>query len=185
MANVLNISYIPANSIKDLAIMDSSTYDGFPLSPILKITPPNFNEVTMPFLVGEMNSYTSITLGVDENITNIPDGIYHYEYSITPADDTRIKGSFMKVDRLLELFDTVFMKLDMMECDRAIRTQDKVELSTIYFMIQGAISASNRCADKEATQLYNQAKRMLDYRMKDCCGDSGNNYMINFTYGNL
>jgi CRISPR/Cas system endoribonuclease Cas6 (RAMP superfamily) len=36
--------------------------------------------------------------------------------------------------------------IDMMECDRAIKEQSFVTLSTIYLFIQGAIAAANNCA---------------------------------------
>jgi hypothetical protein len=86
----------------------------------------------------------------------------------------------MRVEQLQEKFDSAFMKLDMMECDRAIKTQAKVDLNTIYFFMQGAIAAANNCADVEATRLYNQADMMLNNFIKNNCGCSGNNYVINF-----
>ena len=39
----------------------------------------------------------------------------------------------LALDKIQEKFDNVFMTLDMMECDRAIKAQAKVELSSIYF----------------------------------------------------
>ena len=87
----------------------------------------------------------------------------------------------MRVDRLQERFDEAFMKLDMMECDRAIKTQSKVDLNTIYFFIQGAIAAANNCAIVDANKLYNQASTMLTQFNKNNCGCSGNNYAINFS----
>ena len=72
------------------------------------------------------------------------------------------------------------MKLDMMECDRAIKTQAKVDLTSIYFFIQGAIAAANNCAIIEANKLYNQAQKMLNNFIKEDCGCSGNNFLTNF-----
>ena len=73
----------------------------------------------------------------------------------------------MRVEQLQEKFDGAFMKLDMMECDRAIKTQAKVDLNSIYFFMQGAIAAANNCADVEATKLYNQADMMLNNFIKN------------------
>ena len=73
-----------------------------------------------------------------------------------------------------------FMRLDMMECDRAIKTQSKVDLNTIYFFINGAIAAANNCATDTANKLYNQASIMLNNFVRNNCGCSGNNYVINF-----
>jgi hypothetical protein len=72
------------------------------------------------------------------------------------------------------------MKLDMMECDLAIKTQAKVDLNSIYYMIQGSIAAANNCAIVEANKLYNQADKLLTSFMKNNCGCSGNNYLTNF-----
>jgi len=67
-----------------------------------------------------------------------------------------------------------------MECDRAIRTQQKVNLTSINFFIQGAIAAANNCATAESSKLYNQANKMLDSFIRTGCNCSGNNYINNF-----
>jgi hypothetical protein len=73
------------------------------------------------------------------------------------------------------------MRLDMMQCDLAIKTQQKVTLNSIYYFIQGSIAAANNCAIFEANRLYNQANKMLDNFIKaGTCGCSGNNYVTNF-----
>ena len=72
------------------------------------------------------------------------------------------------------------MKLDMMECDSAIRTQSKVTLNSIWYLIQGSIAAANNCAIDTANKLYIQANRQLDYFIANQCGCSGNNYVNNF-----
>jgi hypothetical protein len=70
--------------------------------------------------------------------------------------------------------------MDMMECDRAIKTQQKVTLNSINFFIQGAIAAANNCAIAQAEKLYAQANKMLNDFMKNGCQCSGNNYILNF-----
>ena len=86
----------------------------------------------------------------------------------------------MRVDKLQEMFDEAFMKLDMMECDKAIKMQQKVDLNSIYFFIQGAIAAANNCAIDTANKLYQQAYKMLNNFTKNNCHCSGNNYINNF-----
>ena len=87
----------------------------------------------------------------------------------------------MRVDRLQEKFDEAFMSMDMMTCDRAIKTQSKVDLNSIYFFIQGAIAAANNCAIEEANKLYLVADKMLTSFVNNSCGCSGNNYLLNYT----
>ena len=72
------------------------------------------------------------------------------------------------------------MKLDMMECDRAIKQQSKVDLNTIYLLIQGAIAAANNCSSIDSLKLYNKADSLLTHFLKNDCGCSGNNYVLNY-----
>jgi len=134
------------------------------------------------FNVNDFNVYTTANLGITPIGVNqpLPDGVYHLKYSVAPSSVNFVKKSIMRVEKLQEKFDGAFMKLDMMECDRAIKTQAKVDLNSIYFFIQGSIAAANNCATQEAMKLYNQADRMLDNFLKNNCGCSGNNYVVNF-----
>ena len=68
------------------------------------------------------------------------------------------------------------MKLDMMECDRAIKEQSQVKLNTINIFIQGVIASANNCANIEAMKLYEKADKMLTTFFKKDCNCTGNNY---------
>lgn len=171
-----------------MAVVDASTYPDDPpivTSPNLKITVPNFGIVdNIPFNPEELNVFSSSNLGITPVGTNnpLPDGIYYLKYSVHPVNVNFVEKTFMRVERLQEKFDEAFMKLDMMECDRAIKTQGKVELSTISFFINGALAAANNCATVEANKLYLQADKMLSNFMRQNCGCSGNNYATVTTY---
>jgi len=190
----LDILVIPTYNTRTLGIADASIYPTDPpnVSATLNITIPGFAIKSLNFNVNSFNVYTSSTLGltpVGSPDIPLPDGVYFLKYIVyNNADFTwnEIERSIIRVERLQEKFDEAFMKLDMMECDRAIKTQAKVDLNTVYFFIQGAIAAANNCATTEANRLYIQADRMLDNFIRNNCGCSGNNYVINFnTYGNL
>jgi uncharacterized protein YchJ len=86
----------------------------------------------------------------------------------------------MRTDLIQEKFDNAFMKLDMMECDMAIKTQSKVQLNSIYYLIQGSIAAANNSAVVTANKLYVQADRLLNNFIRNNCGCTGNNYIVNF-----
>lgn len=183
MATTLNILVIPTYSKDTLGMLDASVYDGDPTSGSIEITPPDYDAVTLSFNWGEYNVFTSEDLEITDagdDTVPLPDGVYSYTYSITPEDADAITGSFMRIEQLQEKFDAAFMRLDMMECDKAIKKQSKVELSTIYFFMQAALSAANNCAVYEANQLYTTANRMLDTFIIKNCGCSGTNYLINF-----
>jgi hypothetical protein len=177
----LNILVVPTYNTYTLGVVDASVYPtGFVItSPSIQITPPGFDAVSMAFIPNEFTVYNSTTLGISEvtdTILPIPDGIYYFTYSISPAYTYSVEKSIMRVDRLQERFDEAFMKLDMMECDQAIKTQAKVDLNTIYFFIQGSIAAANNCAVIESSKLYETAYKMLNHFIANNCGCTGNNF---------
>jgi len=181
----LKIIVIPTYDITSMIVVDASAYPNTPpvvSNPFLVVESPGFNPVSVPFNVQSFNILTSDLLGITEAGLHqpLPDGIYRLNYSIDPPQTNHVQISIMRVDRLQEKWDNAFMSLDMMECDMAIKTQAKVDLNTIYLLIQGSIAAGNNCADIEAYKLYHKASNMLDSMMKKNCGCSGNNYMVNF-----
>jgi len=165
--------------------VDASTYPDEPpvvVNPILLATPPGFPAISIPFKYNSYNILTSDLLGITEAglVNPLPDGIYQFQYSIDPSDVNFTNISIMRVDKLQLKFDRVFMQLDMMECDEAIKTQAKVQLNTIYLLIQGSIAAANECAIIESNKLYDKASQMLDTMLRRNCGCTGNNFLINF-----
>lgn len=182
----LDIVVVPTYNTKTLGIADASVYPTTPpsvASPTIEITPPGFDKLVLPFSVDDFTVYTSSTLGlspVGSPYIPLPDGVWFLKYSVAPALSNYVEKSIMRVDQLQEKFDNAFMTLDMMECDKAIKTQAKVTLSTIYFFIQGSVAAANNCAIEESNKLYIQANKMLTNFVNGDCGCSGNNYMNNF-----
>ncbi len=181
----LNILVLPTYNSETLGIADASTYPDSPavVAPSIDITIPGFGVVTIPFVPNDFNVFNSTTLeitAVGDDLTPIPDGVYTLTYSVTPAYENFVTKTIMRVEQLQERFDEAFMKLDMMECDRAIKTQSKVDLLSIYFLIQGSIAAANNCAVDTANKLYLQASKMLTNFIKNNCGCSGTNYITNF-----
>ena len=182
----LDILVIPTFNTLTLGVADASTYPTTPSvsNPTLEINVPNFGIVFRPFVPNELNVFSSANLGISPVGTNdpLPDGIYYLKYTVDPPTTNFVDKTIMRVDRLQEKFDEAFMKLDMMECDRAIKMQAKVELTTVSFFINGAVAAANNCAIVEANKLYLQADKMLNNFIRTNCGCSGNNYATVTTY---
>ena len=182
----LDFLVINTYNTKTLGIADISVYDTDPpsvSSPTMQITVPGFTTpVSIPFNVQDFNVYNSIILGLSTfpTMTPLPDGVYYMKYSVAPATTNFVEKNIMRTEVIQEKFDNAFMKLDMMECDSAIRTQSKVTLNSIWYLIQGSIAAANNCAIDTANKLYIQANRQLDYFIANQCGCSGNNYINNF-----
>lgn len=177
----LDILVVPTYNTLMLGIADASVYPSDPpvvSAPTIEINVPGFGLVAIPFNVNELNTFNSVNLGLSPvgQYDPIPDGIYYLKYSIAPAFENYVDKTIIRVDKLQEKFDEAFMKLDMMECDRAIKTQSKIDLMSISFLINGAIAAANNCAVVESEKLYQQADRMLNNFINKNCGCSGNNY---------
>ena len=186
MALQLDILVVPTYNTLTLGVADASIYPTNPpvvSAPTIEITVPGFDVVSLPFNVNDFNIFNSLSLGLTtfgEPLLPLPDGVYKLRYAVAPAYENFVEKTIIRVEQLQEKFDEAFMKLDMMECDRAIKTQQKVDLNTIYFFIQGAIAAANNCAVAESNKLYNQANMMLNNFIKNNCGCSGTNYVLNF-----
>jgi len=182
----LDILVINTFNAMTLGIADISTYPTDPpvvTAPTIEITMPGFLPVALAFVPEDFNVFNSTTLGltpVGTPMVPLPDGVYFLKYSVAPAYENYVDKTIMRVDQIQEKFDNAFMKLDMMECDSAIRTQAKVQLNSIWYMIQGSIAAANNCAVDTANKLYTQANNMLDTFIRNNCGCTGNNYINNF-----
>ena len=178
----LDIIIIPTYNTYTLAVVDNSVYPTTPTNPTIQIEIPGFNTITTTFNVAETNVFNSTDLGLTTagNELPIPYWIYGIKYTVNPAYIYYVEKSIMRVDQLQEKYDEAFMQLDMMECDRAIKTQSKVDLLSVYFFIQGSIAAANNCANVNSARLYAQASKMLDTIINNDCGCTGTNYVINF-----
>jgi len=184
---VLDILVIETFNKLTLGVADISTYPASPpiSSPTIVIDIPNgFGSITLPFVPNTFNVFNSLTLGLSapgDSLTPIPDGTYTLTYSVTPAFENFVTKTFQRTEVFQEKFDDAFMKLDMMQCDLAIKTQSKVDLSTIYFFIQGSKAAANNCAIDTANTLYKQANKQLCNFIANNCGCSrDNNFITNF-----
>ena len=170
----LDFIITPTYSTKTIAVHDNSTYPNNPPTvgnPTLEISVPGFDTVQVPFNVNELNILNSTTLGITtEGEEDIPDGVYVINYSVTSSYINYVEKTFLRVEQLQQKFDTAFMKLDMMRCDKAIKKQQKITLDTINYYIQGAIAAANNCAVDEAVKLYKKADKLLyDFTERGSC----------------
>jgi hypothetical protein len=183
----LDLLVVPVNSLFNLAVMDNSTYTAetpVVTTPKIEITVPGFALVELDFNFKVLNLFSSEDLGlteVDATLSELPDGIYYIKYSVIDnATTVSTDATFLRIDKIQQKFDEAFMKLDMMECDGRIKKQSKNDLMSIYFFIQGAVSAANNCATVEADKLYQKANRLLDIFINNDCGCSGNNALTSY-----
>jgi len=165
----LNLLFPETHDAQSLLIADISVYP-VPYSivnPTIEITVPGFNTLTLPFTAQGFTVYNSMSLEItcsdlDCELIDLPDGIYRVKYSITPAYRYFVNKSFLRINKLQEKFDTVYLRLDFMQCDQAIREEDFEVLDTIQTYINGAIAAANNCLDVLAMKLYGKASQAID-----------------------
>lgn len=170
----LDITVLPTYNSTILAIADISYYpDSWNIvTPTISITAPGFQEVVLPFVARSMQIYNAETLGIicpDGICTNfpIPDGIYNIKYCINPCYSYFIEKTFLRVDALVEKYDTAYIKLDILQCDLLYKREQKKELELIWAYINGAIASANECALKQAMDLYVKADTMMDDFLKN------------------
>lgn len=179
MATKLDFIQLPVYNTYTLVLGDTSVYDsGFTVtSPTRFIIPPGFPEIAITYTINTVQVYDSSTLGItcstsDCAKTSIPDGIWVIKQTVNPANTYFVEKTFLKVDKFYEKFDAAFLKLDIMQCDGALKAQQEKELNTIEFYIQGAIAAANKCATKRAMDLYRKAADLLDkFTKKQTCSN--------------
>ena len=165
----LNLLFPETHDAKALLIADISQYP-VPFSivnPTVEITVPGFNVLTLAFNAQNFTVYNSMSLNitcsdVDCDLIDLPDGIYYVKYSITPAYRYFVNKSFLRINKLQEKFDKVYLKLDFMQCDQAIKEEDLEVLNTIEIYMNGAVAAANNCLDTLAMKLYQKASQYID-----------------------
>lgn len=171
----LDLLIFDTHSNTTLAIGDASTYPtGFNIStPTIEITVPSYPTVSIAFVASSVQVYNSNTLGLTtgSNCDNIalPDGLYRIKYSVYPSYLYYVEKTFLRTDRLMAKFDDVYLKLDLFECDQAIKLQQKRTLDLIEDYINGAIAAANQCANKLAIELYTKANSLIDKFLNNSC----------------
>jgi len=163
----LDLALLDTHNLTNICVLDTSVYpSGFnKVNPSLEITAPGFSSVTLDFTPGSIQIYKSSNLGVvcewcDE--IELPDGIWKFKYTMYPATTYFIEKNMVRVDRLQQKFDEVYINLDITECDEKVKKADKDVLSIVDTYIQAAIAAGNKCIEKRFHTYYNKAYEILN-----------------------
>lgn len=178
MANstpTLDLIVLDTHSSLYLAIGDTSVYPStFSIStPTIEITVPSYPMTSIAFVASSVQVYNSNTLGLTtgdgcDNIA-LPDGLYRIKYSVYPAYLYYVEKTFLRVDKLMAKWDEVYLKLDLFQCDQAIKYQEQQTLDLIEDYINGAIAASNQCLNKLAIELYTKANSLMEKFINNTC----------------
>lgn len=170
MVSKLNLDIIDTHDFKTLGILDTSWYnpDITIESPTIEIVPPGYTHAVSPFfMIRALNIFNSNGLGLtkascEEELIDLPDGLWKIKYSICPNDKLFIERFFLKTDRIQCRFTQAFLNLDLSSLNTDIQKKKKANLDDIELYINGAIAASNDQNAKLASDLYKKANKLLD-----------------------
>ena len=82
---MLDFSIIETGNTKAFIFLDNSDYDSRPGNPLVEIKFPSVSEIYKSIIIPKTtNIITTKSLNYDCNIIDLPDGLYHFKYSIEP-----------------------------------------------------------------------------------------------------
>lgn len=174
MISRLEIQEIPA-SCKVLKLIDASSYNtDIPVeNGLLEVTPPGFScavsfTVDQDFSIVINSSNLHIAPAVtQEDLIDLPDGVYHYKYSIKPNDKLFVEYSSMRNCQLLQKYYYEICTL-FTERDKITRKEFEHKRKHLIWtkeLIDASKYKVEECGDEQAgIDLYNEANRQLDKR---------------------
>ena len=169
MISKLDLNIIDTHNFKTLGVLDASIYnkDIAVEEVLIKITPPGFKYAATPyFMVKGLNIYNSNNVGLtkascEEELIDLPDGLWKIKYSICPSDKLFIEKVFLKTDRIQCLFTQAFLNLEFSNDSTEDFKYKTRKLEEIDLFIQGAIASANKGDYKLSSQLYKKANNSL------------------------
>lgn len=170
MVSRLNFDIIDTHDFKTLGIVDTSWYnpDITIETPTIEILPPGYANAVSPFfMVKALNVYNSNGMGItkascEEELVDLPDGLWKIKYSICPNDKLFIEKFFLKTDKIQCKYSHAFLNLDLENTSSEIEKTKRKNLELIELYITGAISAANNQNAKLASDLYKKADNLLN-----------------------
>jgi len=169
-----------AGSCKVLKLVDLSTYNAdIPVANgILEVTPPGFS-CAVSFPVDQNFSITlnSSTLKIapavrQEDLIDLPDGIYYYKYSIKPNDQLFVEYAALRACSLLQKYYYAVCELfsDRVKITRREFEEKRRALIWIKELVDGAKYKVEECGqEKEGIEMYNEALRLLERKNSCYC----------------
>lgn len=173
-SNTLKLEILPldTHNVQTLGLADISFYpQGLGVvSPTIQITPPSYNQVTIPFAYKTVTIYNSNILGLtctdeDCDLIDLPDGIWKLKYSIAPAYQNFVERTFMRTEKIQQLWGNALLSLSL-DC---VKDNGKQDLMDAWFLIQGAIADANECNEVEAMNKYRLAMSIIQVFNKNHC----------------
>ena len=177
MVSKLNFNVIDTHDFKTLGIVDTSWYnpDITVETPTIEILPPGYTVAASPyFMVKALNIYNSNGLGItrascEDDLVDLPDGLWKVKYSICPNDQLFVERFFLKTDKIQCKYNKAFLSLDLENLSDSKQQQKRKDLNEIEIFLNGSIAAANNQNAKLASDLYKKADNLLNrFGQCDC-----------------
>lgn len=181
MTHTLGLFVPDSNDCKVQRVSDMSTYiesDDFPVeNGLLEVTPPGYS---CPVILSAAKNFDIVlnvsNLGIAQNYSStmtmtLPDGIYHYRYSIDPNISIYVEKDVMRTCKLSAKYREAIRQLfnDRVSLGKELFNKKVRDLYFIFQLIQASVyMLEDGSTDKnQSLALYNEAYTLLkDYN--DC-----------------
>lgn len=172
MTSNLDFNIFDTHSFKTLGIIDTSYYnpdikiEGYKI----EIQAPGYTYFSSPFFMPKtLNIFNSNSLGItradcEDQLVDLPDGLYRIKYSICPNDLLFTEKFLLRTDKLECGYTQLFLNLELDNTTIYTSVDDKIlreKLIMIEKFIQGGISAANNKNPKLAMDFYTKASYMV------------------------
>lgn len=182
MLHTLILSIPESNDCRVQNIFDSSIYNSSYIisNAILEVTPPGYD---CPVILNTSKNFnillntSNLHLSQSSNgliVNNLPDGIYHYKYSIDPNLRSFVEYDVLRTCKIMSKYRdairNIFDKRSTYTFD--IFNQKLNSLLYISHLIEAAkaMVADDNQNNSSAIELYNEANTLLkDYNNCDVC----------------
>jgi len=152
----LDFNILETHNPKTIVFVDESIYgDTSPIFPTLQIRMPNLEKVYKALIRTEkVNALYTTTIGFSEAISDFPDGIYEFKYSISPHNISYVCKKVIKVDQAYS---------DLKKINSNINCKDDVYFSKLaeihLLLLSSQIEVENN--SDEASKKLELAKKLI------------------------
>lgn len=152
-------------------VFDTSVYnESLPVTcPTLQVTPPGFNySIELDFVPGESKVITACDLNLqtqncEEELREIPDGIYIIKYSVSPNEVVYVEYNYLRITKALRRYNKILCDLDLAACEPSRKIKEKLsKLHQIKSFLDAAKAKVEYCHEpNKGIELYNYALKLL------------------------
>jgi len=175
----LSLEVLDVKNLGIFKITDTSVYtENIPVDcETLHITVPGFNDpVAIDVIQGFDLVLTACDLYIQTSecgsvVKDLPDGVYHIRYSVSPNDKVYVEYEHLRITAILDQWYKQLCQLEMAACEPSADVKESLkELRLIKSFIDAAKAKVEYCHDVTAgMDLYNYAKKRLDKFPDNCC----------------